>query len=234
MNEIAYQWGKFAWWVYHANPEVVATVLAAVVSVGVTAILVVLTYYNVRASFRQARGMLQPALKIEGTIYLEPTRLGPSPVTADSGKGRLHILNVGTSPVVLLDVTIKAKSFARPAVVAQYAWLDEQISYASSDDGILIEFDFSKSVSDETRRKIGCSYEFRVVASDLSREIAVTYLLEKLLERPDDRIRHRLGVPWRVRLKYRTLGIRRVYYHFKLGARMKLSRFRKKEKLPSG
>jgi hypothetical protein len=69
MHEIAYQWGRFAWWLYNANPEVIAPILAAVVSVGVTAVLALLTFYNVRATYRQARAMLQPALKSETTFY---------------------------------------------------------------------------------------------------------------------------------------------------------------------
>jgi hypothetical protein len=226
MNEIAYQWGRFAWWVYHANPEVVATVGSAIVSVIVTAILAVLTYYNVKATYRQASAMLQPALRIQTTFYdfVDDASGVSNTGSTESGKCSFQLVNLGDHPVVLLDVRGSAHPFARPSVVKQVGWLDEQILYPGFDNRRVVQFDFTNELSEEIRRKVGAGYEFRVVASDLSREISVTYVLHPVV----GRITHYLRVPLRVRLKYKTLGIRRVYYHLKHGAMMWFNRFRKR------
>lgn len=72
LREIAYQWGRFAWWLSQGTNSTALGALAAVLSVGVTAILTPLTFYIVRATYRQARAMLQPALKLETTFYNDP------------------------------------------------------------------------------------------------------------------------------------------------------------------
>lgn len=226
---IAYEWGKFVWWLYHANPEAVATILAIVVSAGVTVFLAFFTFLNVRASSRQTRAMLQPALKIDTTFHNDPKHpkydaSGVAPGTSESGIGSLEILNVGTNPVVLLDVRCSANPFGMPAVVKQVGSFDEQILYADSHHGVVIPFDFTGTVSEETRRRLGFGYEFRVVASDLSRQIWITYVLHPVLGRRT----HYIGGPWRVRLKYKSLGMKRVYYHVKHEAMVKFSRFREK------
>ncbi len=168
-------------------------------------------FYNVRATYRQARGMLQPALKIDTTFYKIPGGPGPNPAMIDSGKGRIQLLNVGKNPLVLLDVTCLAKPFARPVVMEQMGWLDEQILYAGSEDGITVPFDFSNKVPEETSRKVGYGFEFQVVASDLSRQISMTYVVHPV----ERRTTHHLGVPWRVKRKYATLGFRSRFYHLR-------------------
>jgi len=223
-----YQWGKFAWWVSHTSPEVVATVCGAIMSAFVTAILAILTYYNVKATSRQARAMLQPALKIETTFH--DFQMGVAGMrntgSTEAGKGVLELLNLGDHPVVLLDVTCSAHPFARPSIVKQVGWLDEQVVYPGELYRRVVPFDFTNELSEEVSRKVGAGYEFRVVASDLSREIFVTYILQPVVGRMTT-LTHQ-GVPWRVRLKYRTLGIKRVWYHFKHGAMLWLIKFGKK------
>lgn len=225
MGEIAHEWGRFTWWVLHANPEVVATVGSAVVSAIVTAVLAVLTYYNVKATYRQASAMVQPALRVETTFYdyVHDASGVTNTGRTESGKCSLELVNLGDRPIVLLDVRGGAYPFARPSVVKQIGGLDEQILYPGIDNRRVVQFDFTNEVSEEIRRKVGCGYEFRVVASDLSRAIAVTYLLQPVVGRTT----HSLGVPWRVRLKYKTLGVKGWFYYFKHGAMMKLSQFRK-------
>lgn len=149
---------------------------------------------------------------------------GMVPGTSESGIGSLELLNLGTNPVVLLDATCTVQPFGTPPIVEHFASLDEQILYPGVPFRKVVYFDFSKRISEEVRRKLGCPYEFQVVASDLSRRISLTYVFHPVV----GRTRHRLGVPWRVRLKYRALGVKGWYYRLKYGAMLWLNRFRKK------
>jgi hypothetical protein len=159
---------------------------ATIVLVFITAFYAYLTYRMAKSAARQATAMLQPALKLEITFD----------IGEESGTGKIGISNLGSQPIVLQDVQIRYGG--RVPLIRRFEGLDEFVIYPRALDHIEVPFDFTASLPAAFFQRGEAGYHLRVVASDLSRQVAATYEYFPVL-------RHetcRLGIPLRVRFRY--------------------------------
>src|SRR2546425_991587 len=103
---MAYEWGRFTWWLAQGQNAVAVQVVAAFVLVGVTAWYTYLTHRVMKATGKQASAALQPLLSLK--------RLARS---AGETFHTILIQNSSDRPVVFLDVVISCyPSGHRPIV----------------------------------------------------------------------------------------------------------------------
>jgi hypothetical protein len=169
---------------------------ATVALVFITSWYAFLTHRMAKSAARQTRAMLQPALSF--TFQKQRTA---------HEKGTAIITNVGSQPVVLLDVRIECSPMGRPLISKKYG-MDGDIIALKQD--ATYQFDFSNDVPAEHLEVGACGYGFIVVASDLSREVVVTYKQFPIL----NTTLCRFGMPMAVRFRYAVAPLKVRYYRF--------------------
>lgn len=172
------QLSRFWWWVQQGGNS-------NVVLIAVTVCYVYLTHRIMKATARQATALLQPALSV--------ARLAKP---GGENTRTLLVQNVGSQPVVFLDVTMGCFPHGKRPIVRRLRGWDDIILPAG--EHTELEYDFSKELSAIHSSPDACGYQALIVVSDLSRSVGGQYEFLPVL----GRFSFTLGVPLRVRLRY--------------------------------
>ena len=172
---------------------------ATVILLFVTGLYVLLTFKMARAMSRQTKAMLQPILSLGFSWSGEKF----------SPRGEINIENLGSQPVVLLDIFLTCSASNKPFEKA-FGGLDDNV--IAPHQVIHANFDFENQLTDVDVSLAGQSigYELAVVASDLGREAVLEYKLSPVLAMRVAREKY----PLRVRLKYLSRAFKWKYYRF--------------------
>ncbi len=178
MDYLFTQAGRFWWWVQQGGNS-------SLVLVAITAWYVYLTHRIMKATARQATALLQPALSIVRLVKPD-----------EEGKRCLLIQNLGSQPVVFLDVVVGCFPYGKPGIVRRLRGWDDIVLPAGKDAEL--DYDFSKDMGSIHVSPDACGYQALIVVSDLSRQVGGQYEYLPVL----GRLSFTLGVPLRVRLRY--------------------------------
>jgi len=162
----------------------------------ITAFYAYLTAHMAKTMSRQTRAMVQPIASLE--IHWDGDEYTP--------KGHFEIKNLGSQPILLLDV--KLTCVFRPMFGLRHNERWEFVEHQTLWDENIVPpgkplqpmFDFTRRLKDTndqwSANELG--YELRVVASDLSRSVVLTYGLLPILS-----VAYcRAGIPSEVRMRY--------------------------------
>ncbi len=172
---------------------------AMLVLLGITAWYAYLTHRIAKSSALQAKAVLQPILALQ--MNFNNDDIQPA--------GDFEVINLGSHPAVLLDVRLFCYAQGSQPVMLPFAGLDEQIVRA--DSSVKCKFDINTKVPTRAIQQGAFSYRLVVVASDLSRRVAAVYEILPVVGRRTCR----LGMPLRVRAKYRARPLKWGYYRMK-------------------
>lgn len=178
MDSLWIQAGRFWWWFQQGgNSTIVLSVL--------TALYVCLTYRIMKATARQARASLQPALSIGKLLK-----------TTEQRTSTLLIENLGSQAVVFLDVTVNCFPWGKNPIVRRFELWDDTVLGAGKHRQLY--YDFSEELNAIHCPPEACSCQALIVVSDLSHQVGGQY--EYL---PGSGcLTFRLGIPRRFRLRY--------------------------------
>src|SRR4051812_9819305 len=130
--------GFISWLTQPQNSNLVLVLVTAASSV-LTAVYVLLTHSMSKAMARQTTAMLQPILSLD----MQYVALKNGNVTGEiTPCGTFGIKNVGSQPVVLLDVRFECFSDGKSVKLDQHDGLDDYL--LRPDDGVIMKFDFQK------------------------------------------------------------------------------------------
>jgi hypothetical protein len=172
------QAGRFWWWLQQGGNS-------NIILIGVTVCYVYLTHRIMKATTRQATAFLQPALSIARLVKPDGERMRT-----------LLIRNLGSQPVVFLDVMVSCFPHGKPAIVHRLRGWDDMVLPAGKHAEL--EYDFSKELTAIHVSLDACGYQALIVVSDLSRQVGGQYEYLPVL----GRLTFTLGVPLWVRLRY--------------------------------
>jgi hypothetical protein len=164
----------------------------------ITAWYAVLTYRMSKAMNRQTRAMVQPVLDIE--VRGNEDEFYP--------KGSFIIRNAGTQPLILLDIELYCHMADIGSTTHQYSLWDEHILPPGQELQPL--FDFTREFERQGAQiwtRGWYSYQLRVVASDLSKSIVLTYSNIPVLSVTNVKA----GLPRRVRWRHWNRAVRWRY-----------------------
>lgn len=182
---------------------------ATAILVFITAYYAFLTHRMSQTMARQTRAMVQPVLHVK----VRPTNGDCYP------KGSFVMKNVGTQPILLLDIMLSCTTNGK-AAFEQYELWDEHILPPGHELEPI--FDFTKAFEQQGVKGWSSGsygYYLGVTASDLSRSAVLTYSNLPVLSVSNVKA----GMPWRVRLRYAKRSL-----HWKwLSLKRKLERRRK-------
>lgn len=173
---------------------------ATVILVFVTILYVMLNWRMARAVAQQTRAMIQPVLVLG--FHWQHEEFYPV--------SYFEIRNVGTQPLLLLDVKLwcgcampQGKSYTK-----HYTLWDEHI--LAPGKSLRPEFDFKEDIEkDKLPWSPGClSYALDVVASDLSKQVVLSYTNIPVLHV----VNVRKGLPLAVRWRYFRRPFASRYY----------------------
>jgi hypothetical protein len=178
---------------------------ATAILVFITGWYAILTWRMAKAITRQTRAMIQPVALLkflwkEGQYY---------PV------GYFEIKNLGTQPLLLLDVKLSCHMHEGRNFVEHYTLWDEHIVLPG--EALYPQFDFKSQFEKEKLpwSSTWLSYSLQVVASDLSKQVVLTYRNIPVLGIVNVHKRTPLSVRWRYFLKPVGWRYRRLLYRFK-------------------
>jgi hypothetical protein len=186
----------------HAN---VVLVCITGISVVITGVYVVLTWRMAKAMAQQTRAMIQPVISL--TIKWEP-EFNP--------KGHFIIKNIGTQPLLLLDIRMKCNREGSHLFHDFSLWEEH---FLGPDQDLRPMFDFIPEIEKELgsleagefRRawqpdEFG--YSLEVVTSDMSKQVVNTYRNIPTL----GVVYHDNRIPFRVRWRYFKRPFSQNYY----------------------
>jgi hypothetical protein len=167
---------------------------ANIVLIGVTAWYVVLTRRIVRATARQATGLMQPELAICGFQ------------DRDKPDGKfLLVENTGDHPVVILDIEktcyLHGKMFLTHS---DWCWLNAVLPPKQHR---VFDYGFDKELEQRRVQVSMCAYGFRLVAGDLSRQVINRYEYYPVV----GHLTCNLGMPWSVKFRHAKWQLRWWY-----------------------
>jgi hypothetical protein len=197
MSLIAEQCGRFMYWLSQGQNATIALVIATIALVLVTAWYAYLTHRMSKAVLTQARAMLQPVLALQ--MQYTGGSFAPN--------GCFEIRNLGTQPVVLLDVRLRCFPWGAKSIQDVCDGLVDNIV---PPEGIKRGFDFSQELGSAQKAQGAYSYELLVVASDVGRQVVVEYGYLPVLEMHTCR----RGEPLRVKLRYAARRLKHWYYRW--------------------
>jgi hypothetical protein len=180
---------------------------ATAILVFITGLYAVLTWRMTRAVARQTRAMIQPVALLE--FHWKEERYNPA--------SYFEIKNLGTQPMLLLDIKLccgcgrpQGKSFTE-----HYTLWDEHI--IPPGESLCPQFDFKPQLEKEklSWSPIFLSYALEVVASDLSKQVVLTYRNIPVLSIVNVDKGMPLAVRWRYALKPFAWRYRRLWYRFR-------------------
>jgi hypothetical protein len=180
---------------------------ATAVIVPISAFYAFLTWRMTKAVARQTRAMIQPVALLE--FHWKEKKYHPV--------SYFEIKNLGTQPLLLLDVTLwcgcgmpQRKSFTK-----HYTLWDEHI--IPPGESLCPQFDFKGELEQDKLpwSPDALSYSLEVVASDLSRQVVLTYRNIPVLSIVNVDKGMPLSVRWRYFLKPFVRRYYRLLYRFK-------------------
>jgi len=173
---------------------------ATVILMFFTAWYVLLTRGMVKAMRLQTRAMVQPVLKIEFRIQPD----------SDNEKGYFTISNQGTQPLLLLDVRLVCRIHEMRFPVHYQLW-DKNVIAPQGKFEPMFDITPKRKQNFTAWSPDFISYNVRVVASDVNRQVVLTYAIY-----PDNGISNCVaGMPWEVRWRYFYQPFRWRYYRVK-------------------
>lgn len=162
-------------------------VVAAVLVVVVTAWYAILTHWIMKATRRQASGVLQPVLSLKRLVRAE-----------GETHHRLLIENPSERPIVFLDVFASCHPGGHRAIVHKLRQFDGQI--LSPKDHVVLELDFVKELAAIRVPEDLCGFYTQIVVSDLGRQVTFRYSYIWVL----GCFYCEAGLPWRTWWRYRV------------------------------
>jgi len=169
---------------------------ATVVLVFITTWYVLLTRRMAKAAFRQTTAMLQPTLSL-GIHYGK----GHGDFAPE---GHFTINNLGSQPVVLLDVRLRCLPMGGSPLEKTYG--DDYI--VSPHDVISREFSFRDELHPMMITTVAYSYQLLVVAADVGRQVVAEYELLPVIGMQMCRLKYPMTVRW----KYVVRSLKWRYY----------------------
>ena len=200
MHSILDLWNMLFGWLLADNAA-----RATVILVFITAIYVILTWRMTAAIARQTRAMIQPVACLE-FHWAEGKKWCP--------EGYFEIKNVGTQPLLLLDINLVC-SLRGEQFRELYELWDEHI--IPPGESLRPQFDFKRQFEQDKLQwdPSFLGYSLEVVASDLSKQVVLTYLNIPVLSIVNVQTGMPLSVRWRYFRKPFERHYRRVFYRFK-------------------
>jgi len=195
---MAYEWGRFTWWLAQGQNAVAIQAVAAIGVVFITLWYALLTHRIMKATGKQASAALQPVLSLR---QLDDTSGDPFYT--------LLIENCSERPIVFLDVKTACYPGGHGPIVHRARQFDDQI--LTPGNNAQLHLDFSKELELIRVDKFMCGFVANLVVSDLSRQVAIQYEYIWVLER----FSCTTGLPWRVRLRYKIRPWVARYYRLK-------------------
>lgn len=176
---------------------------ATAILVFVTAAYAMLTWRMARAIGRQTRAMVQPVALLEFHWREEPYYPASS----------FEITNRGSQPLLLLDVKLECH-FRGRYFAEHYVLWDEHI--IPPGESLRPQFDFKPELARAmVWNSIELSYSLQVVASDLSKQVVLTYRNIPVLHIVNVRKGMPISVRWRYFVKPFARRYHGVLYRFK-------------------
>jgi hypothetical protein len=177
---------------------------ATVILVLITALYVILTWHMTRAIARQTRAMIQPVALL--TFHWKEEKWYP--------EGYFEIKNLGSQPFLLLDVKLLC-ILQGSRFTEHYTLWDEHI--IPPGESLSPQFDFKRPLEQaKPRWNAGwLSYSLEVVASDLSKQIVLTYRNIPVLSVVNVQRGMPISVRWRYFLKPFAWRYHRIFHRFK-------------------
>ena len=185
-SPMAYQWGRFIWWLAQGNNATAIQAVAAILVALITAWYAILTHWIMKATKKQASAALQPVLALHRLARAEGETFHT-----------ILMQNSSDRPVVFLDVVISCYPRGKRPLVHKLRWWDDQILSARND--AKLRLDFIKELTAMGVREDECGYVADLVVSDLSRQVAIRYSYVWVL----GSFSCKAGLPWRVWLRYK-------------------------------
>jgi hypothetical protein len=186
MHNVIELWYRLWFWLLENSAS-----RATVILVIITTVYVILTWRMTNAIARQTRALIQPVASLEflwtGKQY--------SPV------GCFEIKNLGVQPLLLLDVKLWCRIYNGREFTKHYTLWDEHIIPPGK--SLTPQFDFMTIFEKEKLLwdSDWMSYSLEVVASDLSKQVVLTYQNIPVLHVVNVRRGMPLSVHWRYLLK---------------------------------
>jgi hypothetical protein len=176
---------------------------ATAVLVFIAGLYAILTWRMTRAVARQTRAMIQPVALLE--FHWKQEKYYPA--------SYFEIKNLGTQPLLLLDVKLWCSCCMqeRKSFTEHYTLWDEHI--IPHGKSLCPVFDFKRRFENDKLAwsPVFLSYSLEVVASDLSKQVVLTYRNIPVLSI----VNVDKGMPLSVRWRYLVKRYRRFLYRFK-------------------
>src|ERR1700688_1772339 len=164
---------------------------ATVILVFITALYAFLTWRMAKAIARQTRAIIQPVASLE--FFFDQKRFHPT--------GHFEIKNLGTQPLLLLDVKLWCGIHHGKDFTQHYELWDEHILPPGLSLRPLFDFKSKFERDNLSWSSDWLSYSLEVVASDLSKQIILTYRNIPVLNVVNVSKGMPLSVRWRYFLK---------------------------------
>jgi hypothetical protein len=186
MHHILDQWYKLWSWLL-ANSASRATAIL----VFITGWYAILTWRMAKAIARQTRAMIQPVALLE--FHWEDEQYSPA--------SYFEVKNLGTQPLLLLDIKLVCHYAGKRDFINHYKLWDEHI--IPPGESLRPQFNFKRQFEKEKLAwsPMWLSYSLQVVASDLSKQVVLTYRNIPVLGIVNVRKGMPLSVRWRYFLK---------------------------------
>ena len=193
MHYILDQWYKVWTWLLANNASRATGLLVAI-----SGLYCFLTWRMAKAVARQTRAMIQPVALLE--FHWEQEPYYPA--------SYFEIKNLGSQPLLLLDVNLWCNLGGRKHFTEHQTLWDEHIIPPGK--GLQPRFDFKRQFESEKLSWSSgeLSYSLEVVASDLSKQVVLTYRNIPVLSI----VNVRKGMPLSVRWRYFLKPFLRLYY----------------------
>ncbi len=181
---MAYEWGRFTWWLAQGQNAVAMQVAAAVLVAVITGWYALLTHWIMKATHKQATAVLQPQLSIHPMVRQEGETFHT-----------LLVQNSGDRPIVFLDVRNSCHPEGHKSIVHNPWWEDQILPPG---ENYKLEIDFSKELEKIGVPEGSCGFGTTLVVCDLGRQVVIQYEYLWVL----GRFSCKTGMPWRIRFKY--------------------------------
>jgi len=200
MHSILDHWYKLWDWLL-ANSASRATVIL----VFITGFYAILTWRMTKAIARQTRAMTQPVALLE--FHWKEEKYHPA--------GYFEIKNLGGQPLLLLDVKLSCRMIGGRNFTEHYILWDEHI--IPPGESLRPQFDFKRLFEKDDLRwnSSDLAYWLEVVASDLSKEVILTYSNVPVLSVVNVHKGMPRSVRWRYFVKPFAWRYRRLVYRFR-------------------
>jgi hypothetical protein len=200
MHNILNHWYKLWFWLIADSASRATTIL-----VFITGWYAILTWRMAKAIARQTRAMIQPVALLE--FHWQEKQYYPA--------SYFEITNLGTQPLLLLDINLECHMAGGRDFTEHYTLWDEHI--VPPGKSLTPQFDFKSHFEKEklSWSSFGLSYLLQVVASDLSKQVVLTYQNIPVLSIVNVHKGMPLSVRWRYFLKPFVWRYHRLLNRFK-------------------